>query len=92
MARVRVLIRNKPGVFDPEGEAIHGGIQRLGYQNVEEVRVGKVVDLEIDDDAFDAGEEAVRDQIDEICSEFLVNPVIERYSVEILEAEQSGES
>ena len=78
MARVRVLIRNKPGVFDPEGEAIKGGIERLGYENVREVKVGKVVDLEIDLEEVDDLEA----EIEEICSRFLVNPVIERYAIE----------
>jgi phosphoribosylformylglycinamidine synthase len=78
MARIRVVIRNKPGVFDPEGEAITGGIERLGYENVADVQVGKIVDLEIDVDEVDD----VEAEIEEICSQFLVNPVIERYSIE----------
>lgn len=86
MARIRVLIRNKPGVFDPEGEAIHGGIERLGYDNVEGVRVGKVVDIEIDDATVETDDpEEIEAEIEEICSEFLVNPVIERYSIESIE-------
>ena len=78
MAHIRVVIRNKPGVFDPEGEAIKGGIERLGYENVADVQVGKIVDLEIDVDEVDD----VEAEIEEICSQFLVNPVIERYSIE----------
>lgn len=86
MARIRVLIRNKPGVFDPEGEAIHGGIERLGYDNVESVRVGKIVDIEIDDATVETDDpEEIEAEIEEICSEFLVNPVIERYSIESIE-------
>ena len=78
MAHIRVVIRNKPGVFDPEGEAIKGGIERLGYENVADVQVGKIVDLEIDVDEVDD----IEAEIEEICSQFLVNPVIERYSIE----------
>jgi len=88
MTRVRVLIRNKSGVFDPEGEAIEGAIDRLGYQNVGGVRVGKVVDIDVDDSALDGGRDALKSEIEEICSEFLVNPVIERYSIEILETDR----
>lgn len=88
MTRVRVLIRNKPGVFDPEGEAIEGAIDRLGYQNVGDVRVGKIVDIDVDDAALEGGREALESEIEEICSEFLVNPVIERYSIEILETDR----
>lgn len=81
MARVRVLIRNKPGVFDPEGEAIKGGIERLGYENAAEVRVGKIVDIDVSSEDPDE----IEAEIEEICKEFLVNPVIERYSIEILD-------
>ena len=83
MARVRVLIRNKPGVFDPEGEAIKGGIERLGYENVRDVQVGKIVDIDIDIDEVDD----VEAEIEDICREFLVNPVIERYSIERVDGE-----
>lgn len=85
MPRARILIRNKKGVFDPEGKVIHGGLQRLGYDDVEEVKVGKVIDLQ-----FEEGEEEeIRKQIDAMCSKFLVNPVIEDYSVEILDEASS---
>lgn len=82
MTRARILIRNKTGVFDPEGKVIQGGLQRLGYDAVGDVRVGKVIDLE-----FESGsEEEIREHIDAMCAKFLVNPVIEDYSVEILDA------
>ena len=81
MPRARILIRNKTGVFDPEGKVIHGGLERLGY-DVGDVRVGKVIDLE-----FETGTEAqIREQVDAMCAKFLVNPVIEDYSVEIVDA------
>ena len=83
MARVRVLIQNKAGVFDPEGEAVKAGIERLGYENVDEVRVGKVVDIEVSAEEPDA----IEAEVEEICREFLVNPVIERYSIEILDTD-----
>jgi phosphoribosylformylglycinamidine synthase len=82
MPRARILIRNKTGVFDPEGKVIHGGLERLGYDAVGNVRVGKVIDLE-----FESGSEAdIREQIDAMCAKLLVNPVIEDYSVEIFDA------
>ena len=80
MARVRVLIRNKKGVFDPEGKVIHGGLQRLDY-HVDEVRVGKVVDLHFEEGSDDE----IRAQVDRMCQQFLVNPVIEDYTVEFLD-------
>lgn len=78
MTKVRVIIRNKPGVFDPEGEAIQAGVERLGHEDVESVRVGKIVDMEFDSDDRDA----IRERLDEICEQFLVNPVIERYEIQ----------
>lgn len=81
MPRARILIRNKPGVFDPEGKVVHTGLARLGHASVEAVQVGKVIDLE-----FAAGSaDDLRAEIDEMCQQFLVNPVIENYTVEILE-------
>ncbi len=80
MARARVLIRNKKGVFDPEGKVIHSSLERLGHEGVEQVRVGKVVDLEF----ANATDDEIRAQVDEMCRQFLVNPVIEDYSLEII--------
>lgn len=81
MARVRVLIRNKKGVFDPEGKVVHGGLKRLGYDAVDAVRVGKVIDLHFEE----GGEDEIRAQVDQMCLQFLVNPVIEDYSVEFFD-------
>jgi phosphoribosylformylglycinamidine synthase len=81
MTRVKVEIRNKPSVFDPEGEAIQAGIERLGHEDVDSVRVGKIVEMEFESEDKDE----IRQRIDEICEEFLVNPVIERYSVEFID-------
>ena len=81
MPRARILIRNKPGVFDPEGKVVHTGLARLGHDSVEAVHVGKVIDLE-----FEAGSaDAIRAEVDEMCQQFLVNPVIENYTVEIFD-------
>lgn len=76
--KARVLIRNKRGVFDPQGKVVEGGLHRLGYDAVRAVRVGKVVELELDA----ATEDDARAQIDRMCAQFLVNPVIEDYSIE----------
>lgn len=83
MPRARVLIQNKPGVFDPEGKVVHTGLERLGHGQVDQVRVGKVIDLH-----FESGtREEIVAEIDQMCSEFLVNPVIEDYTVEFLDEE-----
>lgn len=78
--KARVVIRNKSGVFDPEGKVVEGGLHRLGYASVEQVRVGKVVDIELGGTRDEA-----TDQIHRMCRQFLVNPVIEDYSIEWLD-------
>ncbi|MBA2662997.1 MAG: phosphoribosylformylglycinamidine synthase subunit PurS [Bradymonadaceae bacterium] len=83
MQRARVLIRNKPGVFDPQGKVVHSGLRRLGHESVQDVRVGKVIDLR-----FASGSpDELRARIERMCSEFLVNPVIEDYTIQFLDEE-----
>lgn len=76
--KARVVIQNKRGVFDPQGKVVEGGLKRLGYDGVRHVRVGKVVELELD--AVDEAEATA--QIDRMAAQFLVNPVIEDYFIE----------
>lgn len=79
MIRARVLVRNKTGVFDPEGKVVHSSLRRLGHDEVSDVRVGKVIDL-----SFDDGTQAeIRERVHSMCAAFLVNPVIEDYTIEI---------
>lgn len=80
MPRARVLIHNRKGVFDPAGKVVEGGLERLGHQ-VKSVKVGKVIDLH-----FESGTaEEILTQVEKMCRELLVNPVIEDYVVEIEE-------
>ncbi len=81
MTTVRILISSKEGVFDPEGKVVQSGLERLGYAGVARVRVGKVIELELD-----ATGDELADQVASMCSAFLVNPVIEDYSFEVVEA------
>lgn len=81
--KARVVIRNKKGVFDPEGKVLEGGLKRLGYEGVDGVHVGKVVDIELSESTV----ETATEQIDRMCKQFLVNPVIEDYSIEFLDDE-----
>ncbi len=81
MPHARILIQNKAGVFDPEGKVVHTGLARLGHAQVDRVRVGKIIDLH-----FESGtREELAAEIDQMCHEFLVNPVIEDYTVEFLD-------
>lgn len=73
-ARVHVMLKN--GVLDPQGEAVKHALGALGFQGVEGVRQGKVIELELADGTTEA---TVRD----MCERLLTNTVIESYSVEL---------
>lgn len=80
MAKVYVTL--KPGVLDPQGEAVKQGLVTMGYEGVKEVRVGKYLEVLLEaEDSQQAFE-----QVDEMCRRLLANPVIERYSCEIAQA------
>lgn len=75
--KVRVLVRLKPGVLDPQGRAVHHALEGLGFDGVEDVRIGRVIELEVADDTSDAA-------LDDMCRKLLANMVIEDYTVEKL--------
>jgi phosphoribosylformylglycinamidine synthase len=70
----------RPSVLDPAGTAIRSGLKQLGYENVEEVRIGKYIEIALS--AEDEG--SAREQLDRMCDRLLANPVIEDYRFEIL--------
>ena len=76
-ARVHVMLKN--GVLDPQGEAVRHALGALGFQGVEAVRQGKVIELDLDEGDAARAEAQVR----EMCEKLLANTVIESYSVEI---------
>jgi phosphoribosylformylglycinamidine synthase subunit PurS len=76
--KATVLVRPKPGILDPQGEAVETALEHLGF-SVSGARVGKVVDLEVD--AADADE--ARAQVERMCEELLANPLIESYEIEL---------
>ena len=77
--RATVLVRPKPGILDPQGEAVGSALGHLGFE-VRDARVGKVIDLEVD--ATD--EDAARAEVEQMCQRLLANPLIESYEVEIV--------
>mgnify|MGYP001320446314 CR=1 FL=1 len=76
--KVRVLVRLKPGVLDPQGRAVHHALEGLGFDGVEDVRIGRVIEMDVADDTSDAA-------LDEMCRKLLANMVIENYTVEKLD-------
>ena len=78
--KARVTIMLKDGVLDPQGEAIKQALTSLEYNNVNSVRQGKVIDLELNE----SSEEAAIDNIQEMCEKLLTNTVIENYEIKLL--------
>jgi len=78
--RSRVLIRLKPGILDAQGASVRRALEGLGFPEVVDVRVGKVIDLDLDG----LDREAARRRIDEMCARLLVNPVIEDFTIEVV--------
>jgi phosphoribosylformylglycinamidine synthase subunit PurS len=75
--KATVLVRPKPGILDPQGQAVGTSLRDLGF-GVGETRVGRLIDVEVDtDDADDA-----REQLGLMCERLLTNPLIESYTIE----------
>jgi phosphoribosylformylglycinamidine synthase PurS subunit len=75
MAKARVLIRPKEGILDPQGKAVERALPALGFEGVEHVRVGRVVELETDQP----------DALPELCEKLLANPLIEDFEIESID-------
>ncbi len=78
--RVRVLVRPKQGILDPQGQAVERALPALGFDGVEDVRIGRMIELEVPDP----------DKVDEMCEKLLANPLVEDFEVETLEDGHSG--
>jgi phosphoribosylformylglycinamidine synthase subunit PurS len=76
--RVRVLVRLKPGILDVQGTAVKRALVGLGFHDVTDLRVGKVIEVEMDA----ASEAEARGRADEMCRKLLANPVLEDYTIE----------
>lgn len=77
--RAKVHVTLKSGVLDPQGEAVRHALGALGFDDVEGVRVGKVIELDLADEST----ETARTRVAEMCEKLLANTVIENYRVEI---------
>jgi phosphoribosylformylglycinamidine synthase subunit PurS len=76
--KATVLVRPKPGILDPQGQAVQSSLRHLGFE-VGEARIGRLVDVEL---ATDDAEEA-RAQLERMCEQLLTNPLIESYEIEV---------
>lgn len=73
--KVRVHVSLKNGVLDPQGRAIHHALEGLGFSGVNDVRAGRLIELDLADDVSD-------EALDEMCRKLLANMVIENYRIE----------
>jgi phosphoribosylformylglycinamidine synthase subunit PurS len=72
--RARVLIRPKEGILDPQGQTVERALPALGFEGATHVRIGRLVELEVDDPS----------QLPAMCEKLLANPLIEDYEVQLL--------
>ena len=77
--KARVLVRLRPSVLDPAGEAARGAASRLGVEGISKLRIGKAVDVELE--AADANE--AQEQLELLSDRLFANPVIEDWSLEL---------
>jgi phosphoribosylformylglycinamidine synthase len=72
MSRVRVLIRPKAGILDPQGQAVERALPALGFEGASNVHVGRLVELDVEDAS----------RVPEMCEKLLANPLIEDYEIQ----------
>jgi phosphoribosylformylglycinamidine synthase subunit PurS len=77
--RIKIFVSLRSGVLDPQGKAIERSLHTLGYGEVQDVRMGKYLELKIEAASRKAAETRIR----EMCDKLLANPVIEDYRFEI---------
>jgi phosphoribosylformylglycinamidine synthase PurS subunit len=80
--RVRVLIRPKAGILDPQGQAVERALPALGFDGVRNVHVGRLVELDVEDPG----------RVGEMCERLLANPLIEDFEIERPEADLSSQN
>lgn len=75
----RIYVTLRPSVLDPAGTAVQSGLQQLGYESIDQVRIGKYIELNLTADS----EQNARQQLDAMCDQLLANTVIENYRFEL---------
>jgi phosphoribosylformylglycinamidine synthase subunit PurS len=78
--KAKVLIRPKEGILDPQGKAVERALPALGFEGIHDVRVGRLVELEVDDPA----------KLDSLSEKLLANPLIEDYEIVLDDAPANG--
>lgn len=77
--KVQVLIRLKPGVLDVQGKAVSAGLDNMGFSGVEDIRIGKLIELRL----AEPDKEKARAYVQDMCEKLLANTIIESYEIRI---------
>lgn len=80
LAKIKISLR--PGVLDPQGVTVQQALRSLDYQSVQDVKVGKYLEIRMEA----ASLEAARQEVEDMCARLLANPVIEDYQLEVVTA------
>ena len=72
--KVRILVRPKSGILDPQGEAVRRALPALGFEGVKSVHIGRLVEMEVES----------ADEVEGMCKRLLANPTIEEYEWEVV--------
>jgi phosphoribosylformylglycinamidine synthase PurS subunit len=72
--KVRVLVRPKSGILDPQGEAVRRALPALGFGSVDSVHIGRLIEMELES----------ADEVEGMCRRLLANPTVEEYEWEVL--------
>jgi phosphoribosylformylglycinamidine synthase subunit PurS len=78
----QIYVTLRPSVLDPAGTAVQSGLAHMGYNNVEQLRIGKYIEVTLNAES----EAAAKEQLDLLCDQLLANPVIENYRFDLKEA------
>ena len=79
--KVRVLVRLKPGILDVQGAAVKRALAGLGFDEVTDLRVGKVIEVELPTGSL----AEARQRVGEMCRQLLANPILEEYTIETVD-------
>ena len=79
MYNVKVFVTYKESILDPQGEAVRGAVHRMGFDEIEDIRIGKYFEIKVSD----TDDRSVEEVIETICDKLLANVVMESYRYEI---------
>lgn len=79
LVKITILVRVRPGILDPQGQAVQQVLHDMGENDVQEVRIGKMIEITLPDSA------SISDRVQSWCRDFLSNPLVESFEVQNIE-------